>query len=892
MRLNRLASHGRFPMGFLSAAVILTGIVFAGLSWRIYRSHQISHAAMQENLRLEQLRGTIIQLDEVLTMSVRMAAATGDLAWEDRYRRFEPQLDAAISEALRTASQANGSDTTRDTEAANIKLVAMENSAFELVRQGRVEEANTLLFSEEYETQKQVYADGMEQFASVLTASSRQILRQQQQRAYWSITLAVAATIILVTGWISVLRTMLGWRAALLESHDELETRVQQRTMALEASQMKYRTLYDSSRDAIMVLTPEKGFLGGNPSAIRLFGCRDEAEFTSCAPADLSPEYQPGGILSTVMAQQKMATAMQEGSNFFEWTHQRIDGSQFIATVLLTRMELDGEMTLQATVRDITDQKQAAEALKSAKEAAEVANRAKSEFLASMSHEIRTPMNAIIGMTELVLDTELNPSQREYLKLVEESADSLLIIINDILDFSKIEAGKLDLEEIAFGLRERVGDVMKSLAVRAHNKQLELAWRIDPDTPDALVGDPVRLGQIILNLVGNAIKFTEQGEVVLQVSCESRTDSHAVLHFSVRDTGIGVTGDKLAKIFEAFTQADTSTTRRHGGTGLGLAITSRLVRLMDGQIRAESEVGEGSTFHFTVRFGLETDGLPGPTIARATVRDTPVMIVDDNNTNRLILEEMTRNWGMHPVVAASADEAINRLRQAHQQGARVPLLLSDVHMPDVDGFTLTEWIRQDPNLADTTVIILTSGFRRDDLKRCDDLDIAARLIKPVKQSELLSAIELSLGAAASVTEGAKVTGGECTEMLPPLSVLLVEDGLTNQILATALLEKYHHSVVVAGNGKEAIEALASERFDVVLMDVEMPEMDGLEATTVIRAQEKQTGKHIPIIAMTAHAMKGDRDRCIAAGMDDYVSKPIRTQQLFDTLKSVLQDLGR
>ncbi len=586
-------------MKFLSVAVILTGIVLTGIAWSTYRSHQIMRAAMQRNLRLEELRGTIIQLDEVLTMSVRMAAATGDLAWEERYRRYEPQLEAAIKEALNRVPHAYAADTAAETEAANVKLVEIEDRAFELVRQDRSQEAQALLSSSQYESQKQVYADGMARLENVLTASSREILEAQQRRARWSITFAIAVTVILLIGWLLVLRTLYGWRATLLQSHDELEARVQHRTRALEASEMKFRTLYDSSRDAIMILTPEEGFLGGNPATVKLFGCKDEAEFTSCAPADLSPEYQGDGTLSMVKAQQVMAIAMEQGSHFFEWTHQRIDESQFFATVMLTQMELEGRKTLQATVRDVTEQKRAAEALQAAKEAAEVANRAKSDFLASMSHEIRTPMNAIIGMTELVLDTKLERSQREYLKMVEESADSLLTIINDILDFSKIEAGKLDLEEVIFGLREQVGDVMKSQALRAHDKKLELAWQIDPDTPDALLGDPIRLGQIILNLVGNAIKFTDEGEVVLRVGCESRSDSEAVLRFSVRDTGIGISEDKLAKIFEAFTQADASTTRKHGGTGLGLAITSRLVLLMGGQIWTESEVGGGSTFRFT-----------------------------------------------------------------------------------------------------------------------------------------------------------------------------------------------------------------------------------------------------------------------------------------------------
>ena len=890
MRSNRAVPLGRVPMAFLTGAVILNGIVLAWLSWSAFRSYRDTTILRQRHSRIEELRGTIVHLDEVLTMSARMAAATGDLSWEQRYRRFEPQLTAAIDEAIDEAPDAFRGDTAAETGAANSKLVDWENQAFALVRENRLEEARALLLGDEYKTQKRIYADGMERFAAILDASSGGLLQQEEQRAYRGIALACTATAILLVGWLFVLRTMHSWRDALVESHDDLERRVQQRTRALQGSEMKFRTLFDSSRDAIVVLTPEDGFLDGNPAAIRLFGCENKDEFTSCSPADLSPERQPDGNLSTVKAQLMMAITMEQGSHFFEWTHQRRDESRFDATVLLTRMELNGRQYLQATVRDVTEQKRAAEALQSAKEAAEVANQAKSDFLASMSHEIRTPMNAVIGMTELVLDTDLDPSQREYLKMVQDSADNLLTIINDVLDFSKIEAGKLDLEETTFGLRERVGDVMKSAALRAHDKSLELACRIAPDVPDALRGDPVRIGQIILNLVGNAIKFTEVGEVVLDVNCESRTDRDALLRFSVRDTGIGISADKLATVFGAFTQADASTTRRHGGTGLGLAITSRLAELMGGRIWAESELGKGSAFHVTARFKLShIDEANRSDDDPAGLDGLPVLIVDDNATNRLILEEMTQRWGMIPTLAAGAREAIDVLQQLHKAGARVPLVLSDVNMPEVNGLTLTEWIRQDPNLSDTRVIVLTSGARPEDLKRCTELDVAAYFMKPVKQSELLRAVKSSLGVAVPGEEPAGTHAGGSTSKrtLTSLKVLLAEDSLVNQKLAIGLLEKHGHTITIANNGREAVAAATSQQFDVVLMDVEMPEMDGLEATAVIRRIEQQSDEHLPIIALTAHAMTGDRERCLAAGMDDYVSKPIRSEQLFATLESVL-----
>jgi len=653
-----------------------------------------------------------------------------------------------------------------------------------------------------------------------------------------------------------------------------------------EAETERYllHSLMDSVPDSIYFKDAEGRYLRVNRAKAARSGLSDPAEAIGKTDADVFPAEHARRTLADEAEVIRTGQPLIGKEEYLTWPDGR---RTWVSTTKLPLYDRDGRIVGTFGIsHDITGQKQAAEQERIAKEAAEAASRAKGDFLANMSHEIRTPLNAIIGMTELVLDTELMTSQREYLKMVLESGESLLSVINDILDFSKIEAGKLSLESSEFELRESLGDALKSLAFRAHRKGLELACEIHPDVPERLIGDVGRLRQILVNLVGNAIKFTETGEVVAEVTCRSQTEAEAELHFSVRDTGIGIPADKLAAIFEAFEQVDTSTTRKFGGTGLGLAICSRLVALMGGKIAVDSTLGRGSTFHFTARFGLAR-GKPLPKLS-VVVHGTRVLIVDDNATNRHILEEILRSWDMQPHSVAGARQAVQALRAAYRAGEAFPLVLTDANMPDEDGFSLAEQIRQDPELGSTLIMMLTSGDRPGEIARCEELGIAAYLLKPIKQSELFDAIVLALGVNAVDEE----TPAEPAPPAPsaggrPLRILLAEDSLVNQKLAVGLLEKHGHRVTLANHGREALAALESQDFDLILMDVQMPEMDGYEATAAIRAREQETRRHIPIVAMTAHAMKGDRERCLEAGMDGYVAKPIRAQQIFEAIDLVL-----
>jgi two-component system sensor histidine kinase/response regulator len=647
-----------------------------------------------------------------------------------------------------------------------------------------------------------------------------------------------------------------------------VDRRFAEQTLKLQSTEQRYRQLVDSAQVVLWRRDLHSStFNFVNAEAEALFGYPVANWLTQ--PSFWTDHMHPD---DRAAAESCCAQAALDGQPQ-QFEHRMIAANQQILW-MRTRVRViagtEDARELFGVMVDISARKQA-------QEAAEAANRAKSEFLANMSHEIRTPMNGILGMTELALETQLSTTQREYLSVVKSCADGLLSLLNDILDFSKIEAGKLSLDPQPFGLQQMIADCMKALSLRAHQKGLELAFEVAADVPERMVGDSGRLRQIIMNLTGNAIKFTEHGEVVLSVIREPQADG-LILRFTLRDSGIGIPKDKLTKIFGAFEQADSSTTRVYGGTGLGLSISRRLVELMHGRIWVESEVGVGSSFCFTAQFDSATQAMGKEIfVSPKILRGVRVLVVDDNATNRRILERMLSTWDMVVDLAASGAEALALLYQAANNNVSYPLIIVDGHMPLMDGFTLLRRIREARELKVGKALMLSSAEQIEAASQCRELQISEYALKPVARSDLLHLLLRALGdvTGSSVVEPTILS----TVAIRPLHILLAEDSVFNQKVAVGMLALDKHTVTVANNGREAVEAFAQQSFDLVFMDLQMPEMDGKEATRRIRRQQEMSGMRVPIIAMTAHAMAGDREKCLAAGMDDYISKPIGRDEL-------------
>ena len=915
----------RSPSRFLALLVMVTVVVIVWLGWSVYLSSRTMAAAEQRALKIERLRGIIVHLDELLTMSARMAAATGERRWEDRYLAFEPELDAAISEAMNLALGLGRPGMTELTYEANQQLVEMEKRAFELVRQANQEAAQAVLRSPEYEREKERYSRGVAEFSAALELATQAVARSARRSTVLRLSLVSVAVLTLMGTWVGVLRILHRWQVDLVQSHDRLsrseeelrrhrehlEELVRERTERLEEANVRLERQFQEKRHAesalvnernllravidnlpicIFVKDRESRFLVNNEAHLRVLGARTQEEVIGKTDAEIFPP----AIASKYYADEQ--SVLRSGEPLINAEESTVDPEgreRWLITDKVPFRDSGGEITgLVGMSHDITERKLAEDELRrmtlelqKAKVEAEAANQAKGQFLANMSHEIRTPMSAVIGMSDLLLDTPLTEEQRDCAETIHQSAETLLGILNDILDFSKFEAGRMALESIPFDLRRCVENAGDVFAARAAEKGIELALFLAPDLPVTVLGDPGRLRQVLLNLISNAVKFTDRGEVAVSVAAEPGAgEGNAIaLAFEVRDTGIGIAEEDRDRLFQVFVQVDTSTTRRHGGTGLGLAICQRLVTLMGGELTIESRPGCGTTMRFrAILHRVEPTPESGERLSPVELRGLPVLVVDDNATNRRIVRTYLTDWGCQVEEIAAPEAALPALRAAAARGQPFRVALIDLQMPGMDGEQLGRGIRQERDLDATQLILLTSVTHRSPNAELLQIGFGGCLVKPVKASALFDCLRMVLGGSRTptahrphtlVTEAVLERSGR-----KPARLLIAEDSDANRKLIRRVLERAGYECDEVTNGKEALSACEQRDYDLILMDGLMPEMDGYAATRELRRREAGR-KHTVVVALTASAMKGDRELCLESGMDDYATKPIVRESL-------------
>ena len=834
--------------------------------------------------RLAELAGEVAKpMADVRILSMQQVLAPNEALLEENQRKLSSAIDALSERFLQlhlgfenNNNKGQGAGGFVEIEFAWVEYLDALNTTREYMEQGfRVAAfiSVTQQEKEKYEELQKAIAD----FAEAQVQLSQSVYDEAQENSTLAFYTLVATAVIQIL--ILMLILFFVWR--MFRSY--MRTSNAHEKEILRAAE-RFRELFARSPDPYLILLDGR-FVDCNKAAVDLMGYDSRDELLSKHPAELSPEYQPDGTASLEGSENAIATAYSEGQKRFDWIHLSKDGQQIAVEVVLTPMVLDDRKVLLVVWHDLRERKAAEEAVLKAKEVAEEATRAKSDFLANMSHEIRTPMNAIIGMSHLALQTELNRKQRNYIGKVHRSAESLLGIINDILDFSKIEAGKLDMEAADFRLEDVMDNLANLVGLKAEESDVELLFRSDPAIPTALVGDSLRLSQILVNLGNNAVKFTDAGgEIEVAIDLHDRNETSVLLHFSVRDTGIGMSGDQQSKLFQSFSQADSSTTRKYGGTGLGLAISKKLTEMMDGDIWVESIQGEGSTFHFTARFGIQQGDISSRRSMATELGSFKMMVVDDNSTSREILAQMLAGFGLQVDQAGTGETAIALLEQADGDEP-YELVLMDWKMPGMDGIETTRAIQLNHELNHVPTVIMVTAYGREEARlNAGDVDLAGFLTKPVTSSTLLDAIMHARGLEVQGEDRDGLRQDEAYTAINKLrgaKLLLVEDNEVNQELALELMVSNGISVQVAGDGQQALDTLAKGDFDGILMDCQMPVMDGYTATRKIRLQEKY--KDLPILAMTANAMAGDREKVLDAGMNDHIAKPINVNEMFNTM---------